>query len=203
MSEDKNDHQYGPEKALEAIDALNGRDMGDGKLLYVKPALAASQRKTELIRETIKYKNSKKRCNLYVKNFPASWDTKNLENLFGAYGKIENIKLETGFQSNTFAFVCFRRRCHVRFVMRTKEMPGGPHPIFVYQLAVRRPPVEPTPLGSNTRAFMTARAGPRAKAPWVAQLLLPHVALVRHDKHLQIGRSINFRDATRCVIAPK
>ena len=41
MSEDKNDHQYGPEHASKAIDELNGKDMGNGKILYVKPALSA------------------------------------------------------------------------------------------------------------------------------------------------------------------
>jgi len=41
MSEDKNDHQYGPEHASKAIDELNGKDMGNVKILYVKPALSA------------------------------------------------------------------------------------------------------------------------------------------------------------------
>ena len=109
MSEDKNDHQYGPEKALEAIDALNGRDMGDGKLLYVKPALAASQRKTELIRETIKYKNSKKRCNLYVKNFDPKFNDKDLQQIFQEHGEIESIKMfPIESTEKAYAFVCFK-----------------------------------------------------------------------------------------------
>jgi polyadenylate-binding protein len=109
MSEDKNDHQYGPEKAFEAIEALNGRDMGDGKQLYVKPALAASKRKEELLRETIKYKNSKKRCNLYVKNFEPKFTEKDLAGIFQEYGEIESIKMfPIDKAEKAYAFVCFK-----------------------------------------------------------------------------------------------
>jgi len=109
MGEDKNDHQYGPEKAAEAIEQLNGRDMGDGKILYVKPALAASKRKEELLRETIKYKNSKKRCNLYVKNFDPKFTEKDLAGIFQEYGEIESIKMfPIDKQEKAYAFVCFK-----------------------------------------------------------------------------------------------
>ncbi len=36
----------------------------------VKEALKRTDREAERLRETIKYKSSKKRCNLYVKGFP-------------------------------------------------------------------------------------------------------------------------------------
>jgi len=109
MSEDKNDHQYGPEKAFEAIEALNGRDMGDGKILYVKPALAASRRKEELLRETIKYKNSKKRCNLYVKNFDPKFTDKDVMGIFAEYGEIESVKMfPIDKPEKAYAFVCFK-----------------------------------------------------------------------------------------------
>merc|ERR1712166_1578928 len=108
MGEDKNDHQYGPEKANAAIDALNGRDMGDGKILYVKPALAASKRKEELLRETIKYKNSKKRCNLYVKNFDPKFTDKDVMGIFAEYGEIESVKMfPIDKPEKAYAFVCF------------------------------------------------------------------------------------------------
>ena len=111
QGEDKNDHQYGPEHASKAIEALNGKDMGNGKILYVKPALSASKRKEELLRETIKYKNSKKRCNLYVKNFESKYTEQNLRDIFGNNGEreIESIKMfPIDKQDKAYAFVCFK-----------------------------------------------------------------------------------------------
>jgi polyadenylate-binding protein len=111
VPEDKNDHQYGPESASKAIEALNGKDMGDGKTLYVKPALSASKRKEELLRETIKYKNSKKRCNLYVKNFDSKTTDDNLMQLFGGNGQreIESVKMfPVDKPDKAYAFVCFK-----------------------------------------------------------------------------------------------
>jgi len=64
-------------------------------------------RQTEKMRDTIRYKTSKKRCNLYVKNFPAEWEEENLKELFEKYGEIEKIKLEKK-GSACFAFVCYR-----------------------------------------------------------------------------------------------
>lgn len=109
MSEDKNDHEYGPMRAHEAIEKLNGKDMGGGKHLYVKPALSASKRKEELLRETIKYKNSKKRCNLYVKNFDPTCTDKDLCEMFKDYGEIESVKLfPIDKPEKAYAFVCFK-----------------------------------------------------------------------------------------------
>ena len=59
--------------------------------------------------DTIRYKNSKKRCNLYVKNFPATWTEAELTNLFKTFGEIEKVRIEKGFANNTFAFVCFTK----------------------------------------------------------------------------------------------
>jgi hypothetical protein len=47
--------------------------MGDGLKLVVKPALKKAVLKKNILCETIRYKASKRRCNLYVKNFPNSW----------------------------------------------------------------------------------------------------------------------------------
>jgi hypothetical protein len=38
--------------------------------IYVKEALKKEAREQEKKKEMMRYKNSKKRCNLYVKNFP-------------------------------------------------------------------------------------------------------------------------------------
>jgi len=64
-------------------------------------------RATEKMRETLRYKTSKKRCNLYVKNFPTEWEEDNLKELFERFGAIEKIKLEKKGNA-VFAFVCFK-----------------------------------------------------------------------------------------------
>jgi RNA recognition motif-containing protein len=67
------DKTYGPKCVNEAIEKLMNRDMGNGLKLYVRHALSKSQREQEKLMETIRYKSSKKRVNLYVKNFPNNW----------------------------------------------------------------------------------------------------------------------------------
>lgn len=57
----------------------------------------------------IRYKNSKKRCNLYVKNFPAKWEENDIRGVFSQYGEIERVKIEHGNGKNTYAFVCFKK----------------------------------------------------------------------------------------------
>jgi polyadenylate-binding protein len=87
---------------------MNNKEI-DGKNLYVTAALKKSEREKELQHETLKYKNSKKRCNLYVKNFLESTTEENLRDLFAPYGEIESLKL-FGQKDNKqpFAFVCFK-----------------------------------------------------------------------------------------------
>lgn len=67
-AEDKNDVECGPRCAAKAVDELNGK-LHEGQNLYVTAALKKSDRQKELAHETLKYKSSKKRCNLYVKGF--------------------------------------------------------------------------------------------------------------------------------------
>ncbi len=56
--------------------------MGNNLKLVVKHALNKSQRAIEKQRDTIRYKQSKKRCNLYIKNFPESWNEEILTSVF-------------------------------------------------------------------------------------------------------------------------
>lgn len=100
--------EYGPECAAKAIEGLNGNEMGNELKLYVRHAMKKSDRELEKKRDTLRYKTSKKRCNLYVKNFPNSWTQDDLQNLFKQFGAIENIKLEKG-RNGSFAFVCFKQ----------------------------------------------------------------------------------------------
>ena len=46
-------------------------------------------RQNEKVRETLRYKQSKKRCNLYVKNFPSDWNEEKLAEVFGQFGETE------------------------------------------------------------------------------------------------------------------
>jgi len=83
--------------------------MGDGKKLYVQPALNLCKRQEQKLRETIKYKNSKKRCNLYVKNFDPKSTEENMTEIFKEFGEIESVKLfPEGDCDKAYAFVCFK-----------------------------------------------------------------------------------------------
>lgn len=56
----------------------------------------------------LRYKQSKKRCNLYVKNFPPNTTKEQLEEFFKPYGQIESIKLSQKDSEAIYAFVCFK-----------------------------------------------------------------------------------------------
>jgi len=114
-SEDKNDREYGPMCAercvaeLHNADELNGIPLKD-KRLYVKEALKKSDREAERLRDTIKYKNSKKRCNLYVKGFPENVTEEDLRQIFEEFGEIESLRLHpTDKEKKLYAFVCFKK----------------------------------------------------------------------------------------------
>lgn len=48
------------------------------------------------------------RNNIYVKNFPASWDEKMLKELFGQYGEIQSTMIQTDPKINMkYAFICY------------------------------------------------------------------------------------------------
>jgi polyadenylate-binding protein len=101
------DKEAGPKAAMKAVEELNNK-MIDGKELYCKEALGKADRQIEKTKEMLRYKNSKKRCNLYVKNFPPTTTKEQLEELFGKYGEIENIKLFPKEGEALYAFVCFK-----------------------------------------------------------------------------------------------
>ena len=114
-AEDKSDREYGPKCAEAAVnelhnaDEINGIQLGEKKL-YVKEALKKGDREAERIRETIKYKNSKKRCNLYVKGFSENTTEEDLRALFLEYGDIESLRLHPADkQKKLYAFGCFKK----------------------------------------------------------------------------------------------
>jgi len=113
----ENDRSYGPACADAAVKDLHEKEY-DGLKIYVQPAIPSEERHAQVLREQTRFKNSKKKCNLFVKNFPAEYTEQNLQEIFGQYGQIESIKIiqprqEEGAQSATKlgprAFVCFKQ----------------------------------------------------------------------------------------------
>lgn len=100
--------EYGPDCAAKAIEALSGKEMDYELKLYVRQAMKKTERELEKRRDTLRYKASKKRCNLFIKNFPNQWTKDDIEGLFKQHGEIESIKLDKGLKGN-FAFVCFKQ----------------------------------------------------------------------------------------------
>jgi len=107
MASDPNDHEYGPKCAYSAISKLHG-EVFEEKKLYVQPALNQAKRAEQKLRETIKYKNSKKRCNLYIKNIEHNSTEESLTEIFGRFGEIESIKIFPVEGPKAYAFVCFK-----------------------------------------------------------------------------------------------
>jgi len=108
--DDPSDVSYGGKAVESAIAALNDKNLDETHKLYIRPFLNKEQREQEKFQETIRYKNSKKRCNLYVKNFPPNWTEQELGSLFKQYGEIEKVRLEKNPNTNnTYAFVCFKK----------------------------------------------------------------------------------------------
>ena len=57
----------------------------------------------------LRYKNSKKRCNLYVKNFPPTTTEEELRAFFERAGEIESIRLFKKEEEAVYAFVCYKK----------------------------------------------------------------------------------------------
>ncbi|KAH8280392.1 hypothetical protein KR018_005476 [Drosophila ironensis] len=101
------------EAAEAAVKALNGKDMGEGKSLYVARAQKKAERQQELKR---KFEELKKKrhdsvfgVNLYVKNLDDTIDDERLRNEFSLFGTITSAKVMTDEEgrSKGFGFVCF------------------------------------------------------------------------------------------------
>jgi polyadenylate-binding protein len=105
--EKEGDKEYGPKCAMNAISELNDKEF-DGTRIYVKEALKKDERESEKKKEQLRFKNSKKRCNLYVKNFPPTTTESELRDYFGKCGEIESIKLLPKEGEALYAFVCYK-----------------------------------------------------------------------------------------------
>lgn len=98
--------------AEDAVKALNGKKLGDDKVLYVGRAQKKNERQMELKRkfEQIKIERMSRYqgVNLYVKNLDDTIDDERLRKEFTPFGTITSAKvmLEDG-RSKGFGFVCF------------------------------------------------------------------------------------------------
>lgn len=101
-----------PEAAERAVEGMNGKELADGKTLYVGRAQKKNERQVELKRRFEQLKNERlsryQGINLYVKNLDDSIDDERLRKEFQQFGNITSAKvmLEDG-RSKGFGFVCF------------------------------------------------------------------------------------------------
>ncbi|XP_063220381.1 polyadenylate-binding protein 1-like [Bacillus rossius redtenbacheri] len=101
-----------PEDAERAVDDLNGKEIIEGKPLYVGRAQKKAERQQELKRKFEQLKierlNRYQGVNLYVKNLDDTIDDERLRKEFAPFGTITSAKvmLEEG-RSKGFGFVCF------------------------------------------------------------------------------------------------
>ncbi|CAG9816868.1 unnamed protein product [Phaedon cochleariae] len=101
-----------PEAAETAVEALNGKEIMEGKPLYVGRAQKKAERQQELKRrfEALKMErlNRYQGVNLYVKNLDDTIDDERLRKEFSPFGTITSAKvmMEEG-RSKGFGFVCF------------------------------------------------------------------------------------------------
>ncbi|KAK9505104.1 hypothetical protein O3M35_009243 [Rhynocoris fuscipes] len=102
-----------PEAAERAVDDLNGKEIIEGKPLYVGRAQKKAERQQELKRKfeqlKIERMNRYQGVNLYVKNLDDTIDDERLRKEFSPFGTITSAKvvmLEEG-RSKGFGFVCF------------------------------------------------------------------------------------------------
>jgi polyadenylate-binding protein len=112
--DNKDDHETGPKAAAAAVDELNNKELPGSKgPLHVCKFLKKTERIEEIKRDAMKYKNSKKRCNLFVKNIPDKCTDKDIKDLFGRFGEIESVRLFPKSEGkNPYCFVCFQRPDH-------------------------------------------------------------------------------------------
>ncbi|XP_059620490.1 polyadenylate-binding protein [Phlebotomus argentipes] len=100
------------EAAEAAVSALNGKELTDGKTLYVGRAQKKAERQMELKRRFEQIKNERlsrsQGVNLYVKNLDDTIDDEILRKEFTQFGTITSAKvmMEDG-RSKGFGFVCF------------------------------------------------------------------------------------------------
>ena len=93
-SENAEDRESGPRSAEKACQEMNGKLLpGTDTPIYVNGAMNKKERIQTIQKESNRFKISKRRCNLYVRNFPANTSEDDLVKLFRPYGEIESVRL--------------------------------------------------------------------------------------------------------------
>lgn len=125
------------EAAEKAVKALNGKELNDGKQLYVGRAQKKVERQLELKRKFEEIKNERldrnPGVNLYVKNLDDSIDDEQLRLAFTGFGTITSAKvmMEDG-RSKGFGFVCFSEPEEAtRAVTEMNNRVCGSKPLYV------------------------------------------------------------------------
>ncbi len=96
-----------PEPAVKAVEILHEKEL-QGEKLYCREALKKADREREIKMQARKYKNSKKRCNLFIKNIPPKINQDQFEELFKPFGTIERSKLvKDSEDNNIYGFICY------------------------------------------------------------------------------------------------
>ena len=90
-------------------------------------------------REQQRFKNSKKKCNLFVKNFPPEYKEEDIRQHFVEFGEIENVKILPTHdgQPSGRAFVCFKQPDSAAFArqqLHGKHINGKPLYVTNYEL---------------------------------------------------------------------
>lgn len=101
------------EQAAAALQALNGKDMGNDKTLYVSRAQKKEERQKQMLErfESMKKERQQKYegVNLFVKNLAEESDDDKLRETFSKFGNITSAKImrDGSGKSKCFGFVCF------------------------------------------------------------------------------------------------
>jgi len=82
-SDDKEDREYGPRCAERAVQEMHGRTYPSAaKPLYVAEVIKKGLRDRQIEHESLKFKLSRKRCNLFVRNFPGHFKEEDIRATF-------------------------------------------------------------------------------------------------------------------------
>ncbi len=104
---DPKNQEIGPAAAARAVEQEHEK-VYEGFTIHVREALSKAERDQEKRREKLRFKNSKKRCNLYVKNFPPDTTEPQLREIFQKFGEIESINIFPKEGEPLYAFVLYK-----------------------------------------------------------------------------------------------
>ena len=102
------DKEHGPLAAQKATEDINGKEFEPNLKIYVGNFLNKKEREEEKKKNSLRFKNSKKRFNLYTKNFPPNTTEEEIKKYFEVYGETESVKIFKKEGEAIYAFICFK-----------------------------------------------------------------------------------------------